>query len=157
GGRPVAEAPINLEPAPNPIVNELATTPLPDGGNETQARTDGPSIITLGDEMPAASAGAAMPAASPGENLLDMTENGPLPRVSTTGLKPYEAYARPSISPQAAGGRKLIAVVMSGLGLSEATTREAIDALPGAVTLAFAPYGSNLPALSDAARADGHE
>jgi len=46
---------------------------------------------------------------------------------------------------------------MSGLGLSEATTREAIDALPGAVTLAFAPYGSNLPALSDAARADGHE
>lgn len=157
GGRPVAEAPINLEPAPNPIVNELATTPLPDGGNETQARTDGPSIITLGDEMPAASAGAAMLAASPGENLLEMTENGPLPRVSTTGLKPYEAYARPSISPQAAGGRKLIAVVMSGLGLSEATTREAIDALPGAVTLAFAPYGSNLPALSDAARADGHE
>lgn len=156
GGRPVAQAPVNLEPAPNPIVNELTVTPEPGAAITATAPADGPSIITLG-ETPAPSGSDAILAADLGEDLFEMTENGPLPRVSSTGLKPYEAYARPSISPQAAGGRKLIAVVVSGLGLSEATTREAIDALPGAVTLAFAPYGGNLTALADAARADGHE
>lgn len=152
GGRPVAEAPINLEPAPNPIVNDLVPAPPP----QRDAPADGPSIITLGDgPMPGAGIAELAPAAT--ENLFEMTDNGPLPRVGSSGLKPYEAYARPSISPQAAGGRKLIAVVMSGLGLSEATTRDAIDTLPGAVTLAFAPYGNNLVSLADLAREDGHE
>src|SRR5690606_38563163 len=91
------------------------------------------------------------------KDLFEITSEGPLPRVSSSGLKPYQAYARPSISLQAAGGRKLIAVVMSGLGLSEATTNEAITALPGSVTLAFAPYGGNLNALADLARTGGHE
>ena len=151
GGRPVAEAPINLESAPNPIVSDLAPAPQP----ERDASADGPSIITLGDgPLPG---GIAELAPATTETLIEMTDNGPLPRVSSTGVKPYEAYARPSISPQAAGGRKLIAVVMSGLGLSEATTREAIDTLPGAVTLAFAPYGNNLISLADQARDDGHE
>lgn len=153
GGRPVAEAPVNLQPAPNPVARDLATTPDPVVVSEARA-IDGPSIIVLGDAQQTAD---PLDPLAPAEDLFEMTSDGPLPRVSSSGLKPYEAYARPSISPQAAGGRKLIAVIMSGLGLSEATTNEAITALPGAVTLAFAPYGSNLNALADLARADGHE
>ena len=153
GGRPIAQAPVNSDPVPNPVAIELADPPAP-SGEIVQSPADGPSIITLSD-IPAADDDTI--AADPTQDLFEMTANGPLPRVSASGLKPYEAYARPSVSPTAAGGRKLIAVVMSGLGLSEATTREAIDALPGTVTLAFAPYGSNLTALADQARADGHE
>ncbi|AEQ53161.1 divergent polysaccharide deacetylase family protein [Pelagibacterium halotolerans] len=153
GGRPVAEAPVSLEPEPNPVAQEVASSPEP----VRPATADGPSIITLGEDAPLAEDTAATPAGDADQDLFEMTDDGPLPRVSSSGLKPYEAYARPSISPQAAGGRKLIAVVVSGLGLSEPTTREAISALPGTVTLAFAPYGSNLDTLADMARADGHE
>ncbi|WMT86839.1 divergent polysaccharide deacetylase family protein [Pelagibacterium sp. 26DY04] len=152
GGRPVAEAPVNTQPVENPVAIELASPSEPAQATATPA--DGPSIITLSD-IPADDDELA--AAGPDRDLFEMTENGPLPRVSPSGLAPHEAYARPSISPASAGGRKLIAVVVSGLGLSEATTREAIDALPGTVTLAFAPYGGNLTALADEARADGHE
>lgn len=152
GGRPVADAPVSLEPDPNPVAEEVASAPAA----VTPLAADGPSIITLG-ETTSSQDTAGTPATDLEQDLFEMTENGPLPRISNSGLKPYEAYARPSISPQAAGGRKLIAVVISGLGLSDPTTREAISALPGTVTLAFAPYGSNLDALTDMARADGHE
>lgn len=154
GGRPMAEAPVMLEPAPNPLLAELSNPPAPPTPAAT-APVNGPSIITLGDSTPDALDPENLP--NPADDLFEMTENGPLPRVSASGLKPHEAYARPSISPQAAGGRKLIAVVMSGLGLSQSTTTQAIDTLPGAVTLAFAPYGTNLLELADRARADGHE
>lgn len=154
GGRPVADAPVSLEPDPNPVAEQVASDPAP--ATISPVVTNGPSIITLGETSPSPDLAGA-PASDLGQDLFEMTENGPLPRVSSSGLKPYEAYARPSISPQAAGGRKLIAVVISGLGLSDPTTREAISALPGTVTLAFAPYGSNLDALADMARADGHE
>tara|TARA_A100001391_G_scaffold130820_1_gene90046 strand:- start:4996 stop:6132 length:1137 start_codon:yes stop_codon:yes gene_type:complete len=154
GGRPVADAPVSLEPEPNPVAEEVASDPAPT--TTSPAVTNGPSIITLGETPPAPDLAGA-PAGDLAQDLFEMTENGPLPRVSSSGLKPYEAYARPSISTQAAGGRKLIAVVVSGLGLSDPTTREAINALPGTVTLAFVPYGSNLETLTDMARADGHE
>lgn len=154
GGRPVAQAPVSLEPEPNPVAEQVAAAPSP--VTISPAIVDGPSIITLGTDAPLTDR-AGTPAGDRGQDLFEMTDDGPLPRVSSSGLKPYEAYARPSISPQAAGGRKLIAVVISGLGLSDPTTREAISALPGTVTLAFAPYGSNLETLADLARADGHE
>ncbi|WP_417579330.1 divergent polysaccharide deacetylase family protein [Pelagibacterium sp.] len=152
GGRPVADAPVNLEPDPNPVAEQVASAEA----TISPAIVNGPSIITLGESAEAQDT-AGMPASDLEQDLFEMTGSGPLPRVSSTGVKPFEAYARPSVSPQAAGGRKLIAVVISGLGLSDATTREAINGLPGTVTLAFAPYGSNLEALSDMARADGHE
>ncbi len=162
GGRPVTEVPLSTQSAGNPLADALTAdqaqdidtapvTPLSPPG--------GPSIITLDDSSPASQ---TIEIAEPDRfgvlpDLFEMSDDGPLPRVSPSGDKPYEAYARPSLSPQAAGGRKLIAVVVSGLGLSEATTREAINALPGAVTLAFAPYGTNLESLTAQARSDGHE
>jgi len=49
-----------------------------------------------------------------------------------------------------------IALIVSGLGVSAKTTSEVIARLPGPVTLAFVPYGTDA-ALVGRARARGHE
>lgn len=54
-------------------------------------------------------------------------------------------------------GRPLVAVVVSGLGLSEAATEAAIRRLPPQVTLSFSPYARRLDEWIALARAHGHE
>ncbi|MCA8931657.1 MAG: divergent polysaccharide deacetylase family protein [Rhodospirillaceae bacterium] len=53
--------------------------------------------------------------------------------------------------------RPWIAIVLTDLGQLQSGTETAIQRLPGAVTLAFAPYASNLDAWVPQARAAGHE
>ncbi len=53
--------------------------------------------------------------------------------------------------------RPRIAVVLSGLGLSDGATEAAINQLPAAVTLSFSPYARNLERWIALARARGHE
>ncbi|RDE09594.1 divergent polysaccharide deacetylase family protein [Pelagibacterium lacus] len=159
GGRPVAETPINTQGPANAIADDLATPPPPETRQPVTLTPleapGGPSIITLGDM--AAAADPAASDADPRADLTERTSNGPLPRVGADGTRPFDAYARPSVTPASAGGRKLIGIVVSGLGLSESSTRDAIQSLPGTMTLAFAPYGRNLEQLTREARADGHE
>jgi uncharacterized protein len=162
GGRPVAEAPVTMTTVPNQVAIEVGREIDPQtvdpGAIDIPATGAGPSFITLGDNVAAieqnielVSEYGVLP------QLIEETQLGPLPRVGADGLKPHEAYARPAISLEAAGGRKLIAVVVTGLGLNRTTTSEAINTLPGAVTLAFAPYGDNLSETARAARSAGHE
>jgi len=85
--------------------------------------------------------------------LIENTPEGPLPRIADDGRKPMTAYAAP-----APGGAKFkIAIVVSGLGLSASATKAAIDALPSAVTLGFAPYAEDVSSWVSEARAKGHE
>jgi len=79
--------------------------------------------------------------------------DGNLPRVSDAGIRPFDLYARPVVET----GRPRIAIVVSGMGLNAAGTSSAINSLPEAVTLAFAPYGDDLPDITADARAAGHE
>jgi hypothetical protein len=53
--------------------------------------------------------------------------------------------------------RPRIAVVLSGLGLSDSATEAAINQLPPAVTLSFSPYARGLERWIALARARGHE
>jgi uncharacterized protein len=53
--------------------------------------------------------------------------------------------------------RPRIAVVLSGLGLSDSATEAAIEQLPAAVTLSFSPYARDLERWIALARARGHE
>jgi hypothetical protein len=53
--------------------------------------------------------------------------------------------------------RPKIAIVLGGMGLNAKLTKKAVDALPGDVTLGFAPYGENLQEQVNRARAEGHE
>jgi polysaccharide deacetylase 2 family uncharacterized protein YibQ len=50
-----------------------------------------------------------------------------------------------------------IAVVLTGLGLSDVATREALRELPAAVTFSFAPYAGDVPRRLDEARRAGHQ
>lgn len=56
----------------------------------------------------------------------------------------------------AIGSKPAIAIVVDDLGLNQRRTRRAI-ALPKPLTLAFIPYGYNLPKLTTMARNKGHE
>src|SRR6185312_5022975 len=134
------------------------------GGDPASAAApaDNTAVITLpGDTGPAA-AGAAgsVPGAAasplpkaPIAGLFQTTSNGPLPNIGPNGMAPASAYARPFRS----DGRPMVALVVGGLGLNPATTKQAIEQLPPAVTLSFVPYTANLQTWIDLARAAGHE
>lgn len=159
GGRPAAEVPINSTRSANSVAGANAVAP-------------GPGAISVGPEVPAADLAAAPPEPQPAAlemadavpdawgnlpDLVEQTEFGPIPRISSTGQTPFAAYSRASVTAATAGGRPLIAIVVTGLGLNPAGSLEAVEQLPEAVTLAFAPYGRNLERSAGAARADGHE
>ena len=81
-------------------------------------------------------------------------ENGPLPVIGPDGRQPWIVYARPADLPEDAAK---VAIVIGGLGMSEAATLAAIQQLPGEVTLAFVPYAPGLDGWIAQARAAGHE
>jgi polysaccharide deacetylase 2 family uncharacterized protein YibQ len=83
----------------------------------------------------------------------ERTEQGILPVVSASGHKAYKLYSRPF----PATDKPIIAIVMTGVGISPRGTEAAIRLLPSEVTLAFAPYGRDLEASVTSARGEGHE
>ncbi|MDP1732588.1 MAG: divergent polysaccharide deacetylase family protein [Devosia sp.] len=164
GGRPSAEVAINSTRHTNAVAGGNATPP----GSE--ALTVGPEIPASGFADPAATSLEELPDSDPvatamtepdeSGNLADLveqTEYGAIPRIGGNGHTPFAAYARPSVTPDTASGRPLIAIVVTGLGLNLAGSLEAIEKLPDNVTLAFAPYGRNLARAVGSARAEGHE
>lgn len=123
----------------------------------TEIVTPEAGIRPLGKAQPAADAdGSAIRlAALPRQDLIEKSRYGPLPRIGDDGTRPMDAYARPT--GPVAGGLSRVAIVVGGLGVAEGSTASTLDKLPGAVTLAFAPYGDNIRAALERARADGHE
>jgi polysaccharide deacetylase 2 family uncharacterized protein YibQ len=93
-------------------------------------------------------------AALPDDALIEISSYGPLPRIAANGRRPLDAYARPT---DADRRDTRIAIVVGGIGVDPDGTARAIGSLPGAVTLAMAPYGSNLDKWLADARAAGHE
>ncbi len=92
---------------------------------------------------------------NPDPRVSERSDYGFLPKVSSDGVRPLDAYARP-FSTEFASIPK-IAIVIGGLGLSEAGTENAIEKLPVDVTFAMEPYGSNLDRWMQKSRAKGHE
>lgn len=78
---------------------------------------------------------------------------GPLPIIAQDGRTPAQAYARPFT----ANGRPKVALVVGGLGLNAARTRQAIETLRPEITLSFSVYAEGLQGWVDMARARGHE
>jgi hypothetical protein len=94
---------------------------------------------------------------APGDaKLLETTRHGQIPRISVEGARPLVAYAQPVAESSADPKAPRIALVVTGLGISSTTTGEALK-LPRAVSLAFAPYGSDLERIASRARGEGHE
>ncbi len=78
-----------------------------------------------------------------------------LPRIASDGREARLFYAaRVPVLPR---GAKRISILLEGIGLSAANSLDAIDQLPGAVSLAVSPYAVEPGAILDAARKAGHE
>ncbi len=93
--------------------------------------------------------------ATPDPALLEPGPYGPLPTIADSGLRPFDAYARPESALSA--GQTRIAIVVGGIGINQAGTELALQQLPPEVTLALAPYGDNLATWAATARQAGHE
>lgn len=79
---------------------------------------------------------------------------GALPRRGPGGLVPARAYAAPF---DTADRHPRVAVLLGGIGMDESGSEEAVQALPGAISLAVTPYARRPERLLAAARGGGHE
>lgn len=91
---------------------------------------------------------------APEPGMIEQGPKGPLPIIAEDGRQAWKVYARPF---DESDKRPRVAVIITDLGPSAAATTAAIQNLPGAVTLAFAPYGARVAELVEEARAAGHE
>jgi polysaccharide deacetylase 2 family uncharacterized protein YibQ len=92
--------------------------------------------------------------------LAEVSEAGPygvLPRIGSGNKKPQNVYARTVSAGIIHSDMPKVAILLGGMGLNVELTRRAITTLPGEVTFAFAPYGEDLQAQVNKARARGHE
>ncbi len=129
------------QPKPEPPVPEATPQDAP---AESTAAASGAAA----DETPAAEEGAADTAAD------QQAVNVPLIPPAPEELPYWERYRQPFNN---ADERPRVAVVLSGLGLSDSATQSAIDNLPAAITLSFSPYARGLERWIALARARGHE
>lgn len=95
-------------------------------------------------------------APAPDKRLTERGRQGILPKIGPDGARPLDVYAR-SVTPPPGKVVGRIAIVMGGMGLSQSLTSDAVAKLPGPVTLAFAPYGTDIERQVGRAREDGHE
>ncbi len=91
------------------------------------------------------------------QKFVEMTTHGAIPKIADDGVRPAEAFARPVKPLPGKPDAPRIALIVGGLGVSANVTSEAIAKLPGAVTLALMPYGTNVERLAAQAREAGHE
>ena len=128
------------------IVMDLAPPPAPKAAAPHMAVAAQPPPAIIEKPIFAGRSLIADPA------LIENSPQGPLPRIADDGRSPMAAYAAPALS-----GKFRIAIVVSGLGLSAKATGAALAGLPPAVTLAFAPYASDVQRWVSEARQQGHE
>ena len=157
GGRPTEEVAITTTRNSNEVANAVSDGPVTITADPRQFPAG--SSITSVDPATATAANSitglpdifgALP------DLSEETADGPIPRISAAGLKPFDIYARPAVE-AVASGKPMIAIVVTGLGINEQGSLDAIDQMPDDVTLAFAPYGKTLTTTVAAARSAGHE
>lgn len=169
GGQAEAIAPIQPAPPPAPAPSPAPQQPQtksPDGvATAEQVETEsGVKIFRGGGAAPGAviiqvpDNGPSPLAPAPDRRLVEKSRFGLLPKRGKDGATPADVYARPlSMQPAIKPGTPRIALLVGGMGLNAPATDEAIQRLPGAVSLAFAPYGSDLERQAAAAREAGHE
>lgn len=159
---------IDIAPRPQPHANnlaharKLASAPARPAAAAAAPVTMPPATAAAPNNALAPAAPIAAAIAKPvvaGRNLVadpalvEESPQGPLPRIAPDGRTPMSAYA-PAVAPFK-GPR--IAIVITGLGISAKATEAAIQQLPPAVTLAFAPYEGDVQRWVTEARRAGHE
>lgn len=141
---PVAEAPVQVEDIVPQDVEEVKLDAEPPPKKYQQD-----AAVFISPRMPLTKA--------PIFAVTETTDIGMLPRIASTGKKPAEAYAKTVSMGIIHSEAPKIIIILGGMGLNEKLTNQAAKDLPAEVTFAFAPYGNNLQAQVDKARANGHE
>jgi polysaccharide deacetylase 2 family uncharacterized protein YibQ len=149
-GPPVAVRPTAtpmIVPAPAPPVTSVPMVPAPPTAGLEPTDSAGPQP---GPRLP----GAIPP---PDKALLvasTVFPGGMLPRLGADGRTAMHVYAAhfPAADP-----RPRVALLLSGIGMSETDSEEAIHTQPAAISLAISPYAFRPERLLADARATGHE
>jgi uncharacterized protein len=168
GGQPVAVAPIDLQSGA-PAKTAAAPGSLgPAGRPAGPTRYDGPGHGPASPKQEAAAPGTTTvniingttgtrqevtiptsgnaagtePGAGVDQKFLELTPQGAVPKIAADGVRPADAFAQPVKPIPGNPDAPRIALIVGGLGISAKATADAI-ALPGPVTLAFVPYGTN--------------
>jgi polysaccharide deacetylase 2 family uncharacterized protein YibQ len=106
------------------------------------------------EHMPAPS--ASLPPA-PIAGLYADVKDGKIPQINkTNGQTPFDAYRRP-FDPTASGGKPVISLVLTDMGLSQAAAKAALAIMPPDISFAMSPYASDIDKLVAASREKGHE
>jgi len=147
------DGPAGSAPIPRMAAAKPAAHPVVPPGAKTVTIIDGSS----GKRQDVVVPGSEAPKAPVDKRLLQMTPQGAIPRVAADGTRALALYARPRKLPADRSDAPRIAVIVGGLGISASGTADALARLPAPITLAFAPYGANLEALAERARAEKHE
>lgn len=161
-----ATPPLETEKPATPPAGSTALTPSDpqSGANVQRTVTSDGSVVTMFSPQSRDGHGPVLinanqvgqdprMAATPNDSLLEDSPFGRLPITAPSGLRPMDQYARPWSG--ARGTR--IAIVVSGLGLSQTGTQRAIAKLPEEITLGFAASGNSLQRWMQEARRGGHE
>ncbi|MET0439199.1 MAG: divergent polysaccharide deacetylase family protein [Devosia sp.] len=158
GGRPSQEAAIASTQLGNSVADSVASGPVTITADPQQYPADGSITVVPGPAADTASAEAHSAPNSLGivPELSEETANGAIPRISGTGQTPFATYQYPFEAASAGTGPR-IALIVTGLGINEQGSLDAIAQLPDLVTLAFAPYGKALQNTVTVARGGGHE
>ncbi|MDE2378588.1 divergent polysaccharide deacetylase family protein [Bradyrhizobium sp.] len=159
---PEDKAPAAAEPVAAGHDTKAPAKPASPGEQKTVTIIDGSSgarhDVVIGSEAGAkGEPAAAAPAVTTGvdKRLLEPSRYGMIP-IAAEDLKPFNVYAAEADRAKAAK-MPAVAIFIGGLGVGAAKTNDAIMKLPGAVTLAFTPYGADPGKLAERARAQRHE
>ena len=153
---PAEARPTSSDQAAPPKAPDTSGTAIEHASGVTVVRAGGSAapesiIIRIPDPPRAGPTAAADP------RLLETSRYGLLPRLGPDGSRAMDVYARPA-GPAAADSTKgRVAIVVGGLGISQTSSADALSRLPGAVSLALAPYGADIDKLAGRARESGHE
>jgi len=145
-----------------PPVEEVQTASIEPAGVNDQVETDsvsnGEELAEIQPEETTIIVSARRPLKpAPIAAVTEPTDDGPLPRISSNGKRPFDVYAQVTPMGVSNSDRPKIAIILGGMGLNTRLTQKAIKELPGDVTFGFAPYGENLQEQVNYARAQGHE
>jgi polysaccharide deacetylase 2 family uncharacterized protein YibQ len=138
--------------------SETAAPAAPEASAPDDGETDQPTTADLsatgadqpaepGDDTPPDNEG---PAATPTQDAAAADDLSS----ADQEIPAWRRYAAPF---DTSDTRARIAVVVTGLGLSDTATEAAIRTLPAAVSLSFTPYAKNLESWVTLARSNGHE
>ncbi|MFJ5368656.1 divergent polysaccharide deacetylase family protein [Bosea sp. CER48] len=149
--------------ADNPGANPTSAAHGPASAAQLE-NSAGVTVVRAGEDAPASivitvpdEAGAIRLAPAPDNRLVERSRYGLLPKLAPDGTTPAKLYARPAGPEPATKPAGRIALLVGGLGISQTGTADAIGKLPGPVSLAFAPYGTELERTVQRARGEGHE